>query len=95
MSRPFECEVDRIRTRCSEPALQQARRLRIEEVRVAADLVHRPVHALFVGDESTADPDLVALRRIEHLRAPDHVVEDEAAADRGAVAAGRVPIRRR
>ena len=69
-----------------EPALQQPRRLRIEEVGVAADLVHRPVGARRRRTPADRPP---APCRVEHLRAPDHVVEDEAAADRRAAGAAR------
>ena len=68
-----------------DPLLQQARRLRIEDVGFASHFVHRPRRAV-VGN--------VGIRRFlaEHARAPDHVVEHEAAADRLAAGAGRADV---
>ena len=77
-------EVDRVGDD-ARARLQQPRRLRIEEVGVAADLVHRPVGRLLV--ECREQRAFLVGLAVEHLRAPDHVVEHEASADRGA--AGR------
>ena len=61
-----------------EPAFRSTRGLRVEEVGVAADLVHRPVHdVVAAGDELERR---VGVSRTD-LRAVDHVVEHVAAAD--------------
>ena len=68
---------------------EQAARILVEEVGFAADLVHRPAGVR--GGAARAGARLPAL---QHARAPDHVVHDEAAADRVAPAVFPVPALR-
>ena len=68
-------QVHRLRHQLGSGAEQPTRFVR-EDVRVAADLVHRPRRRL-------------TLRSARHMRAPDHVVHDEASAHRLAARAAR------
>ena len=69
--------------------LQQPRRLRVEEVGVAADFVHRPVDALSLPSAAG----VATAWSAADLRPPDHVMEHEAAADGlPAVAVARVDV---
>ena len=85
VSRPFECRWTESDTML-RARLQQPRRFGSKKSALRPDLVHRPRH----GVVAVAGAGRLSLGVSTDLRAPDHVVEDVAAADRRApVAAGR------
>ena len=78
---PVGMEVNRIRDE-ARTRLQQPRGVEAEEIGVAADFVDRPRGGARSPTAPTSDRPRCSSCGLQHASAPDHVMEDVAAADR-------------